>query len=227
MNHNPGRRIQNRRLFVNKPLFANRLLPELSRSLRIDQPCQQQPAARRSDAASARLTGHCHPRLPPWFPAESATCGETVLYTPVERKMHFLSTTRDAIAAYLAGIQATARVRVNLRRNVVAVDTVPGADVRPLASVEQICEVPVSARVLSRNSCEGLLFGVDPDIDIADVAQNIDSPSAAARADAKDAVINALAAAVRTLLEFVPADSPAHHLCAAALAAQQALQHHG
>ncbi|KAH6919398.1 hypothetical protein HPB50_029614 [Hyalomma asiaticum] len=111
-------------------------------------------------------------------PSQSTASPETILYTPAEKKLHFLATTRDAIAAYLAGFQATHRVRVNLRRNVVAVDTIPGADLRPLTSVERICDVPVRVRVLSRNSCEGLLFGVDPDIDIVDVARNIESPAA-------------------------------------------------
>lgn len=49
-------------------------------------------------------------------------------------------------------------------------------------------------------------------------------PSASAR---RDSAIAVLAAAVRTALEFLPPNSPAHSLCVAALATQQALNQHG
>ncbi|KAH7957261.1 hypothetical protein HPB52_016733 [Rhipicephalus sanguineus] len=53
------------------------------------------------------------------------------------------------------------------------------------------------------------------------------STSAAPTGDTKDSVMTALAAALRALLDSVVCDSPAREMCAAALAAHQAIAHHG
>ncbi|XP_070378187.1 DNA translocase FtsK 1-like [Dermacentor albipictus] len=100
---------------------------------------------------------------------------ETVLYRPLGRKAHFLAASRDAIAAFLAGVSGTHRVRPNLRRNVVAVDALPGTDLSALLAVRVICDVPVKAKALIADSCTGTLFNVDPAIDGPSILEGIES----------------------------------------------------
>ncbi|KAH7940664.1 hypothetical protein HPB49_003366 [Dermacentor silvarum] len=59
----------------------------------------------------------------------------------VARRSHFLAASGDAIAPFLSGVLGAHRVRPNLRRNVVAVDTLPGEDLTALLAVRVICDV--------------------------------------------------------------------------------------
>ncbi|KAH7986884.1 hypothetical protein HPB52_024664 [Rhipicephalus sanguineus] len=95
--------------------------------------------------------------------------------SPVGRKAHLLSASRDAIAAFLSGFPATARVRVNHRRNLIAVDTTPTGDVADLLQISTIVDIPVKVKVLVENTCMGEVFGVDPDIHLEDITSNISS----------------------------------------------------
>ncbi|XP_037577039.1 nascent polypeptide-associated complex subunit alpha, muscle-specific form-like [Dermacentor silvarum] len=81
-------------------------------------------------------------------PEDPASC-QTVLYRPTSRKAHFLATSRDAIAAFLSGVPGAHPVRAN----VVAVDTLPGADLTALLAVRVICDVHVRAKALALNTC--------------------------------------------------------------------------
>ncbi|KAH7981074.1 hypothetical protein HPB49_021316 [Dermacentor silvarum] len=99
----------------------------------------------------------------------------TVLYRPVARRSHFLAASSDAIAAFLSGIPGAHRVRPNLRRNVVAVDTLPGKDLTALLAVRVICDVRVRAKALFLNTCTGTLFDVDPTFDGATIYEGLES----------------------------------------------------
>ncbi|KAH7942013.1 hypothetical protein HPB49_019727 [Dermacentor silvarum] len=89
----------------------------------------------------------------------------TVLYRPVARRSHFLAASSDAIAAFLSGVPGAHRVRPNLRRNVVAVDTLPGGDLTAL----------LAAKALILNTCTGTLFDVDPTFDGATIFEGLES----------------------------------------------------
>ncbi|KAH7979081.1 hypothetical protein HPB49_008011 [Dermacentor silvarum] len=67
------------------------------------------------------------------------------------------------------------RVRPNLRRNVVAVDTLPGEDLTALLAVRVICDVRVRAKALILNTCTGTLFDVDPTFDGATIFEGLES----------------------------------------------------
>ncbi|KAH7949039.1 hypothetical protein HPB49_004244 [Dermacentor silvarum] len=99
----------------------------------------------------------------------------TVLYRPVARRSHFLAASGDAIAAFLSGVPGVHRVRPNLRRNVVAVDTLPGEDLTALLAVRVICDVRVRATALILNTCTGTLFDVDPTFDGATIFEGLES----------------------------------------------------
>ncbi|KAH7932972.1 hypothetical protein HPB49_005986 [Dermacentor silvarum] len=99
----------------------------------------------------------------------------TVLYRPVDRRSHFLAASGDAIAAFLSGVPGAHRVRPNLRRNVVAVDTLPGEDLTALLAVRVICDVRVRAKALILNTCTGTLFDVDPTFDGATIFEGLES----------------------------------------------------
>ncbi|KAH7941677.1 hypothetical protein HPB49_016068 [Dermacentor silvarum] len=99
----------------------------------------------------------------------------TVLYRPVARRSHFLAASGDAIAAFLSGVPGAHRVRPNLRRNVVAVDTLPGEDLTALLAVRVICDVRVRAKALILNTCTGTLFDVDPTFDGATIFEGLES----------------------------------------------------
>ncbi|KAH7941391.1 hypothetical protein HPB49_012901 [Dermacentor silvarum] len=107
-------------------------------------------------------------------PEDPASC-QTVLYRPTSRKAHFLATSRDAIAAFLSGVPGAHRVRANIRRNVVAVDTLPGADLTALLAVRVICDVHVRAKALALNTCCGTLFAVDPAFDESTIIEGLES----------------------------------------------------
>ncbi|KAH7979624.1 hypothetical protein HPB49_010213 [Dermacentor silvarum] len=98
----------------------------------------------------------------------------TVLYRPVARRSHFLAASGDAIAAFLSGVPGAHRVRPNLRRNVVAVDTLP-EDLTALLAVRVICDVRVRAKALILNTCTGTLFDVDPTFDGATIFEGLES----------------------------------------------------
>nr|XP_050038376.1 uncharacterized protein LOC126535609 [Dermacentor andersoni] len=67
------------------------------------------------------------------------------------------------------------RVRPNLRRNVVAVDALPGTDLSALLAVRVICDVPVKAKALIADSCTGTLFNVDPALDGPSIPEGLES----------------------------------------------------
>ncbi|KAH7940704.1 hypothetical protein HPB49_003741 [Dermacentor silvarum] len=81
----------------------------------------------------------------------------------------------DAIAAFISGVPGAHRVRPNLRRNVVAVDTLPGEDLTALLAVRVICDVRVRAKALFLNTCTGTLFDVDPTFDGATIYEGLES----------------------------------------------------
>ncbi|KAH7941460.1 hypothetical protein HPB49_013914 [Dermacentor silvarum] len=107
-------------------------------------------------------------------PEDPASC-QTVLYRPTSRKAHFLATSRDAIAAFLSGVPGAHRVRANIRRNVVAVDALAGADLTALLAVRVICDVHVRAKALALNTCCGTLFAVDPAFDESTIIEGLES----------------------------------------------------
>ncbi|KAH7941786.1 hypothetical protein HPB49_017528 [Dermacentor silvarum] len=107
-------------------------------------------------------------------PEDPASC-QTVLYRPTSRKAHFLATSRDAIAAFLSGVPGAHRVRANIRRNVVAVDALAGADLMALLAVRVICDVHVRAKALALNTCCGTLFAVDPAFDESTIIEGLES----------------------------------------------------
>ncbi|KAH7980222.1 hypothetical protein HPB49_013938 [Dermacentor silvarum] len=93
----------------------------------------------------------------------------------MNRRAHFLATSRDAIAAFLSGVPGAHRVRANIRRNVVAVDTLPGADLTALLAVRVICDVHVRAKALALNTYCGTLFAVDPAFDESTIVEGLES----------------------------------------------------
>ncbi|KAH7956390.1 hypothetical protein HPB52_008787 [Rhipicephalus sanguineus] len=101
--------------------------------------------------------------------------GHTIIFRPVGKKSHFLTATRDTIAAYLSGFTATKSVRVNHRRNLVAVDTVASGDISALLGVKKIADIPVKAKILETDTCVGTIYGVDADIAAEELAAIIDS----------------------------------------------------
>ncbi|KAH7949387.1 hypothetical protein HPB49_009287 [Dermacentor silvarum] len=107
-------------------------------------------------------------------PEDPASC-QTVLYRPTSRKAHFLATSRDAIAAFLSGVPGAHRVRANIRRNVVAVDALAGADLTALLAVRVISDVHVRAKALALNTCCGTLFAVDPAFYESTIVEGLES----------------------------------------------------
>ncbi|KAH7967956.1 hypothetical protein HPB52_004397 [Rhipicephalus sanguineus] len=83
----------------------------------------------------------------------------------------------DSIAAFLSGFPATKCVRVNHRRNLVAVDTEAAADVTRLMTIQTIVDVPVRAKLLAYNTCVGVVFGVYTTIELDELSSNIVSPA--------------------------------------------------
>lgn len=67
-------------------------------------------------------------------------------------------------------------MRVNFRRNLVAVDSHPNTDLTALLQVATICATKVRAKQLDLNTCVGMVFGVDPTIPFEDLADNLASP---------------------------------------------------
>ncbi|KAH7934439.1 hypothetical protein HPB52_024197 [Rhipicephalus sanguineus] len=104
------------------------------------------------------------------------TSGHTIIFRPVGKKTHFLAVSRDNIASFLSGFPAMRRVRVKYRRNLVAVDTHQASDPTSLLQVALICEVKVRSKILTTNTCVGLVFGVDPRFDAEAISANICSP---------------------------------------------------
>ncbi|XP_037568423.1 mucin-19-like [Dermacentor silvarum] len=123
-------------------------------------------------------------------PEDPASC-QTVLYRPTSRKAHFLATSRDAIAAFLSGVPGAHRVRANIRRNVVAVDALAGADLTALLAVRVISDVHVRAKALALNTCCGTLFAVDPAFDESTIIEGLESsaPVLSAPRNGDDAVL--------------------------------------
>ncbi|KAH7936756.1 hypothetical protein HPB49_003732 [Dermacentor silvarum] len=117
----------------------------------------------------------CCSELPPVCWTRPINLFTTVLYRPVARRSHFLAASGDAIAAFLSGVPGAHRVRPNLRRNVVAVDTLPGEDLTALLAVRVICDVRVRAKALILNTCTGTLFDVDPTFDGATIFEGLES----------------------------------------------------
>ncbi|KAH7984333.1 hypothetical protein HPB52_019454 [Rhipicephalus sanguineus] len=76
-------------------------------------------------------------------------------------------------ARFLSGFPATRRVRVNYQRNLVAVDTHQASDPTSLLQVAVICDVKVRSKILTTNTCVGLVFGVDPRFDAEAISANI------------------------------------------------------
>ncbi|KAK8767369.1 hypothetical protein V5799_005851 [Amblyomma americanum] len=88
---------------------------------------------------------------------------------------NFLSTTKDAIAAQISKLPGVKAVRVNLRRNVVAVDTHPTADLQPLLDVSIICGVKARAKEAGGCTCTGRVFRVDRALSTDDIMAGIES----------------------------------------------------
>ncbi|XP_070378744.1 uncharacterized protein [Dermacentor albipictus] len=99
---------------------------------------------------------------------------DTVLFRPVGQR-NFRSSSKEAIVAQLSKVAGAHRVRVNFRLNVVAVDALPDSSLAPLIAVADICDVPVRAAAAPKDSCTGVLFGVDTSLDPDTVRANIDS----------------------------------------------------
>ncbi|KAH7976756.1 hypothetical protein HPB52_019036 [Rhipicephalus sanguineus] len=88
------------------------------------------------------LSQRCYQAPPTPYPN---TSGHTIIFRPVGKKTHFLAVSRDNIASFLSGFPATRRVRVNYRRNLVAVDTHQASDPTSLLQVAVICDVKANA----------------------------------------------------------------------------------
>ncbi|KAH7949313.1 hypothetical protein HPB49_007677 [Dermacentor silvarum] len=114
----------------------------------------------------------------PLASAASDQHADTILFRPVGKRACFLALSKEAIAAQLSCIDGAHRVRVNFRRNVVAVDALPGADLSALLDVRAIADVPVRAKVLAKNTCSGTIFGVDTAFDVDTIRENIEAPVA-------------------------------------------------
>ncbi|KAH7985770.1 hypothetical protein HPB49_026280 [Dermacentor silvarum] len=133
--------------------------------------------------STAEPRGEKRPRFVPFVvPLEPRAADDdlpgreyTVLYRPVARRSHFLAASGDAIAAFLSGVPGAHRVRPNLRRNVVAVDTLPGEDLTARLAVRVVCDVRVRAKALILNTCTGTLFDVDPTFDGATIYEGLES----------------------------------------------------
>ncbi|KAK8768029.1 hypothetical protein V5799_005189 [Amblyomma americanum] len=100
---------------------------------------------------------------------------ETVLFRPRERKGNFLALSREVIGAQLSKLPGVSNVRVNFRRNVVAVDAEPSAQLEPLLAVAEIGDVRVRARVASTNTCAGIIYAVDGNVPLDEVLDNMES----------------------------------------------------
>ncbi|KAH7969868.1 hypothetical protein HPB52_022389 [Rhipicephalus sanguineus] len=110
--------------------------------------------------------------------AEAAAAITPILRPPTlrfEAPQQPETATRDTIAAYLSGFTATKSVRVNHRRNLVAVDTVASGDISALLGVKKIADIPVKAKILETDTCVGTIYGVDADIAAEELAAIIDS----------------------------------------------------
>ncbi|KAH7949028.1 hypothetical protein HPB49_004233 [Dermacentor silvarum] len=114
----------------------------------------------------------------PLASAASDQHADTILFRPVGKRACFLALSKEAIAAQLSCIDGAHRVRVNFRRNVVAVDALPGADLSALLDVRAIADVPVRAKALAKNTCSGTIFGVDTAFDADTIRENIEAPVA-------------------------------------------------
>ncbi|KAH7977663.1 hypothetical protein HPB49_003150 [Dermacentor silvarum] len=114
----------------------------------------------------------------PLASAASDQHADTILFRPVGKRACFLALSKEAIAAQLSCIDGAHRVRVNFRRNVVAVDALPGADLSALLDVRAMADVPVRAKALAKNTCSGTIFGVDTAFDADTIRENIEAPVA-------------------------------------------------
>nr|XP_054919496.1 uncharacterized protein LOC129381055 [Dermacentor andersoni] len=193
------------------------------------QACQ--PAAVQPKQASSlnyRRFVDFEPHTPPVYGGVARDTAVTVHYRPIGRKATFLALSRDGIAAQLSSVPGVRRVRVNFRRNVVAADVARGADLAPLLEVCDIGGVAVRPKALHSNSCgrsySDALRGRSTHTAAAEPSRG---PPTTLNDDPRDALIAALAAALRALLVQCPAiDGNVRQMCEAALAAQ-ALLHHG
>ncbi|KAH7936270.1 hypothetical protein HPB52_021311 [Rhipicephalus sanguineus] len=93
--------------------------------------------------------------------------GHTIIFRPLGKKTHFLAVSSDNIASFLSVFPATRRVRVNYRRNLVAVDTHQASNPTSLLQVR--------SKLLTTNTCVGLVFGVDSRSDAEAISVNISS----------------------------------------------------
>lgn len=94
----------------------------------------------------------------------------TIIYGRVGKKANFLAITRDAIATFLSGFPVIqlARLNLNFKCNLVAVDMPPTTDMNALLQVEVICKIKVWAKQLDLNACVGMIYRVDPSIPLED-----------------------------------------------------------
>ncbi|KAK8775587.1 hypothetical protein V5799_031068, partial [Amblyomma americanum] len=99
----------------------------------------------------------------------------TILFYPVDRMANYLKSSRDAIAAQLSKLPGVKAVRVNFRRNVVAVDANASADLDPLLGVSTICDIKVRAKEAGGNTCTGRVFRVDRTLSAEDILSGIES----------------------------------------------------
>ncbi|KAK8783202.1 hypothetical protein V5799_015457 [Amblyomma americanum] len=88
---------------------------------------------------------------------------------------NYLKSSRDAIAAQLSKLPEVKAVRVNFRRNVVAVDANASADLDPLLGVSTICDIKVRAKEAGGNTCTGRVFRVDRTLSAENILSGIES----------------------------------------------------
>ncbi|KAK8775013.1 hypothetical protein V5799_010454, partial [Amblyomma americanum] len=144
----------------------------------VQKPARNAPRRRIQTTAAAPLAPAAQPsaaRFTAAPPQQGKKSGiATVLYYPVDRMANYLKPTRDAIAAQLSKLPGVKAVRVNFRRNVVAVDAHASADLDPLLGITTICDIKVRAKEAGGNSCTGRVFRVDRALSTEDIMSGIE-----------------------------------------------------
>lgn len=100
----------------------------------------------------------------------------TVLYRPSSPGGSFAGSPRLALAAALSARPGVTAVRVNHRRNIVAADASSSVYLAELLTITELNGIPVTAREpTDRRSSLGCVYGVDGDITIEELLDEMDS----------------------------------------------------
>lgn len=101
----------------------------------------------------------------------------TVLFRPADRSSAFTQEVSWSMAEDLGSRPGVLAVRVNLRRNIVAVDAGCADTLRALLAATEICGLPVrGSEPTPRGQSAGLVFGVDSRRSVEQLTAAVRSP---------------------------------------------------